>query len=74
MEGTRYFPRKAVKMDYLKRSDKQYNCPWKGDAEYFHVSVNGTTLRDAAWSYPDTKTAAAVIEGHIAFDKEVQVS
>ena len=46
---------------------------WKGVASYYDVVVNGETNRDAAWYYPDPKTAAANIKGHVAFWRGVQV-
>lgn len=69
VEGNHYFPRESVDMTKLKPSATQYTCPWKGDADYFHLEVGGQTLEDAAWSYPQPKDAAKQIAGHLAFDK-----
>lgn len=30
VEGNSYFPIESVKKDYLKNSDMQSVCPWKG--------------------------------------------
>jgi len=49
-------------------------CPWKGTAHYHTVSVDGKDNPDAAWYYPDPKTAAARIKNRIAFWKGVKVS
>ncbi len=69
VEGNVYFPRESVNMDLFRPSPTQYTCSWKGEAEYFHLELNGETLADAAWSYPDPKDAAKAIAGHLAFDK-----
>jgi len=74
VEGNHYFPRERVDMSRFKPSDTPYTCPWKGDAEYFHVEVDGETVEDAAWSYPEPKEAAKNIAGHLAFDRSKGIS
>jgi uncharacterized protein (DUF427 family) len=37
------------------------NCPWKGDASYFSIKVEGKELKDAAWYYPSPKEKAAYL-------------
>ena len=74
VEGNHYFPRDAVWSKYLMRSDTTTYCPWKGDASYHSLVVNGETNEDAAWSYRTPKDAAAEIKNRIAFWKGVEVS
>lgn len=74
VEGNHYFPRGGVDMTKLTPSETQYTCPWKGDAEYFNLVVDGQTVPDAAWSYPEPKPAAKNIAGHVAFDKSKGIS
>lgn len=69
VEGNHYFPRDSVAMTHLRESDTPYTCPWKGDAQYYHLVIDGDTVEDVAWSYPDPKEAAAHIAGHLAFDR-----
>ena len=71
LEGNYYFPENAVKQEYLERSQTHTHCPWKGDASYYHVKVNGEVNTDAAWYYPEPKEAASEIKHHIAFWKGV---
>jgi uncharacterized protein (DUF427 family) len=73
VEGNLYFPPEAVKTQYFKPSDKHTTCPWKGQASYYHVDVNGKRNDDAAWYYPEPKSAAQEIKGHVAFWKGVKV-
>ncbi|ADI14861.1 DUF427 domain-containing protein [Truepera radiovictrix] len=68
VEGNHYFPREAVAMALLEPSATRYTCPWKGEAEYFHLTVAGERVDDAAWSYPHPKAAAKRIANHLAFD------
>jgi uncharacterized protein (DUF427 family) len=69
VEGNHYFPRNSVKMEMFDLSPTPYTCAWKGKAEYFNITVNGHTVSDIAWSYPNPKEAAKHIAGHLAFDK-----
>lgn len=73
VEGNHYFPIDAVSPDYLQRSDHTSQCPWKGEAHYYTLDVNGQMNENAAWYYPDPKPAAENIRGRIAFWKGVQV-
>jgi uncharacterized protein (DUF427 family) len=73
VEGNHYFPPEAVHRQYLKPSDTHTTCPWKGQASYYHVEVDGEVNRDAAWYYPDPKDAAQNIKDHVAFWKGVEI-
>ena len=73
VEGNHYFPREAVSDENLEESSTTSHCPWKGEASYFHVVVDGEKNEDAAWYYPDPKDAAREIEGRVAFWKGVKV-
>jgi uncharacterized protein (DUF427 family) len=67
VEGNVYFPRAAVRAEFLQPSATRTLCPWKGEAHYHSLLVNGAENKDAAWFYPDPKPAAANIKDHIAF-------
>lgn len=73
VEGNYYFPPHTVKREYLRSSEKRTTCGWKGVASYYDVVVNGETNKDAAWYYPETKSAADNIKGYIAFWRGVKV-
>ena len=73
VEGNHYFPPDAVSTEYLQPSSTHTTCPWKGEASYYHVVVNGETNKDAAWYYPEPKAAAAEIKNHIAFWRGVKI-
>jgi len=73
VEGNHYFPPDSVNRDYLQDSQTQTTCPWKGEASYYHVMVNGELNADAAWYYPDPKSKASHIKDHLAFWHGVEV-
>jgi uncharacterized protein (DUF427 family) len=73
IEGNHYFPRASIDTQYFQESDTHTVCPWKGQASYFNVVVNGQTNKDAAWYYPNPKPAAAEITNYVAFWRGVQV-
>ena len=73
IEGNHYFPRDAVRQEYFQPSDTHTTCPWKGEASYFNVVVNGETNKDAAWYYPEPKEAANSIKSYVAFWRGVKV-
>jgi uncharacterized protein (DUF427 family) len=74
VEGNHYFPRASVDASLLTDSKTTSGCPWKGTAHYHSITAGGAENRDAAWYYPDPKTAAAEIKDRIAFWKGVTVS
>lgn len=73
IENNHYFPPNSISKEFFKASDIQTTCPWKGQASYFSLDVDGQTNEDAAWYYPQTKALAKHIEGYVAFWKGVEV-
>ncbi len=74
VEGNQYFPPDSIHREFLEPSNHTTVCPWKGTAHYYHVVVNGERNENAAWYYPEPKSAAANIQDHVAFWKGVLVS
>ncbi|HXD34384.1 MAG TPA: DUF427 domain-containing protein [Pyrinomonadaceae bacterium] len=73
VEGNHYFPPDAITREYFQDSDRHTICPWKGEASYYNVVVNGNVNKDAAWYYPDPKPAAEEIRNRVAFWRGVKV-
>lgn len=73
LEGNHYFPREAVKHEYLRESDEHTVCFWKGVASYYDIEVNGDVNPGGAWYYPDPSDAALQIKDHIAFWRGVKI-
>jgi uncharacterized protein (DUF427 family) len=74
VEGNHYFPPDSIKREYFQGSSTHSTCPWKGEASYYNVVVNGKDNKDAAWYYPEPKPAAAEIKDHVAFWRGVEVT
>ena len=74
VEGNHYFPPASIKTEYFRKSEAHTTCPWKGEANYYDIVVNGKVNKDAAWYYPDPSDAANEIKGHVAFWRGVQVT
>jgi uncharacterized protein (DUF427 family) len=73
VEGNHYFPESTLKREFVTFSNHKTSCPWKGQASYYSLIVNGEVNVDAVWYYPDPKPEAANIKGRVAFWKGVKV-
>lgn len=73
VEGNHYFPADSLRREYFRESDEHSHCPWKGEASYYDIQVDGLTNKGAAWYYPKPLPAAAEIRGRVAFWKGVRV-
>ncbi|HZQ13941.1 MAG TPA: DUF427 domain-containing protein [Pseudolabrys sp.] len=62
-----YIPRQDVDMSLLERTAHASHCPYKGDASYFTIAVDGRAADNAVWSYEEPYPAMAAIKGHLAF-------
>jgi uncharacterized protein (DUF427 family) len=79
IEGNWYFPPSSIVAGMLTESPTPYTCPWKGECQYFTVTVDGQSLPDRAWSYPTPYPSGIERVGkdfsnYVAFWKEVTVS
>ena len=74
VEGNHYFPADSIKKEFFTESDTRTICPWKGEASYYNIEVDGKTNADAAWYYPNPKSEAANIKNYVAFWKGVEVT
>jgi uncharacterized protein (DUF427 family) len=65
--AVQYIPLADVVESALSRSDNTTYCPFKGDANYYHVTVGGNTVDDVIWTYEQPYPAVGAIAGHVAF-------
>lgn len=73
VEGNHYFPKESLDMSFFKDSSTTSLCPWKGEASYYSLEVNGEINQDAAWFYSKPTELAQNIKDKVAFWKGVQV-
>ena len=63
-----YIPKKDLKTDLKKETNRNSYCPIKGDATYWQLET--PTDNYFAWSYESPLPRASKIEGYIAFNKD----
>ena len=78
IEGNWYFPPKTIEWQFFDESDHHTICPWKGEASYYNVTVNGDSNQEAAWYYPELKDGSVERVGkdfanYVAFWHGVEV-
>lgn len=62
-----YFPRADVSMDFFSRTDRTTHCPYKGDAAYYTILMDGRFADNAVWTYEEPYLAMEQIRGRLAF-------
>ncbi len=62
-----YLPRDDVRMDALIQTSFHTTCPFKGEASYFSVGLDGETLDGVVWTYEDPLPGAESIAGLLSF-------
>jgi uncharacterized protein (DUF427 family) len=68
---TRYYlPLSSVDQSYLRPSNLVTKCPYKGDAEYYDIVINGEVYKDLVWYYRVPTHESAAIAGLVCFYNE----
>ncbi len=62
-----YFPRKDVETGFLSKTERTSHCPYKGEASYYSILIDGDLLENVVWSYEAPFPAMEAITGHLAF-------
>jgi uncharacterized protein (DUF427 family) len=65
--AVQYIPREDVDMAYMTRTEHHTHCPYKGEASYYTVLMDGQFAENAVWSYEDPYPAMVEIKDHLAF-------
>ena len=65
-----YLPRDDVRTELLVPSSSHTTCPFKGEASYWSVELDGRVHADIVWSYEQPIPAAAEIAGQMCFYNE----
>ena len=59
IEGNWYFPPSSLNRQFFDDSDHHTTCPWKGEASYYDVTIDGAVNEFGAWYYPKVKDGAS---------------
>jgi uncharacterized protein (DUF427 family) len=73
-KGYRYFPRSAVRMDWLQKTEKtadDLKCPH--GVQFYDVVVGGARHARAAWSYESPRPEMAQVKDLFGFWQDVKV-
>jgi uncharacterized protein (DUF427 family) len=73
-QGYQYFPRAAVRMDWLQKTDKTENdraCPH--GVQFYDVVVEGKRHARAAWSYEAPQPKMQQVADRFGFWEDVEV-
>ncbi|WP_293900921.1 DUF427 domain-containing protein [Phenylobacterium sp.] len=62
-----YFPRADVSMEVLAHTPRSTHCPYKGDASYYTLNLDGQIAENVVWTYETPYPAMAAIAGRLAF-------
>lgn len=74
-KGYQYFPRAAVRMDWLEKAKKTADdlvCPH--GVQFYDIVIDGRRHRRAAWSYEAPRPAMREVAGRFGFWQDVEVS
>lgn len=68
---TRYYlPLASVNQEYIRQSNLITKCPYKGDAEYYDVVIDGQSFPSLVWYYRLPTLESAGIAGLVCFYNE----
>jgi uncharacterized protein (DUF427 family) len=67
LRPVQYIPRADADMGLFVRTAQSTHCPYKGDAAYYSLNVDGRTAENAVWTYETPFPAMAAIKDHLAF-------
>jgi uncharacterized protein (DUF427 family) len=74
-QGYQYFPRAAVRMDWLEKAERtpdDLTCPH--GVQFYDVIVDGTRHVRAAWSYEAPQPRMRQVADRFGFWEDVEVS
>ena len=65
--AVQYIPREDAKLELLSRTSRTTHCPYKGDANYYTILMDGRFAENAVWTYEEPYPAMEQIRGLLAF-------
>jgi uncharacterized protein (DUF427 family) len=74
-KGYQYFPRNAVRMEWLEKTEKTADdrrCPHS--VQFYDVVVDGRRHERAAWSYEAPRAEIKEVAGRFGFWQDIEVA
>lgn len=65
-----YLPLTSIDQSVLQPSNSKTQCPYKGEAEYYNVAVDGKEHKDIVWFYNRPTIECAQVTGLCCFYNE----
>jgi uncharacterized protein (DUF427 family)/acyl-CoA thioesterase len=65
-----YFPEEHVRWEHFTPNDHHSVCPFKGEADYWHLTAVDPPEENLVWSYRTPFDEVGGIEGHVCFYQE----
>ena len=65
-----YLPATSVKWDRIEDSDTTTGCPYKGIANYYHLTVKGKKYEDIIWYYKAPLRESLPVMGKVRLSNE----
>jgi uncharacterized protein (DUF427 family) len=65
--AVQYVPREDAAMEFMTPTEHHTYCPYKGQASYHAILMDGRFAENAVWSYEDPYPAMEQIRGYLAF-------
>ncbi len=73
-DGYQYFPKSAVRLDWLEKAPKtesDLECPF--DVQFYNVVIDGVRHERAAWTYESSRSEVKNVAGRFGFWEDVDV-
>lgn len=64
---TLYIPFDQIQPGVIVPASRRSLCEWKGTAQYAHLMVDGYSVENAAWTYPQPLRGYEALQDHYAF-------
>lgn len=69
-----YLPKPSLNWEYITPSTTTSRCPYKGEANYYNVTINGRDHRDLLWWYRYPTQESIFIAGTVApYNEKVDI-
>lgn len=66
-----YLPKEDIRFDLLTPTETSTRCPYKGNASYWSITVNGKIYKDVVWAYKKPLSEVHEIAGLLSFYHEL---